>query len=315
MQTTPAVTVVTIFLNEKRFLQEAIDSVRAQTVADWEYILVDDGSTDGSSDIARAAAAADPRIRYVDHPNHANQGMSASRNLGLRHARAALIAYLDADDVWGPGKLASQIAVMSANPRAAMTYGQVRLWHAWTGDSGAPRDFDYGLIDHGYHLRPNRLYEPPSLLALILRFESLTPTPSAVMIRRSVLEAVGGSEESFRSAYEDGILYVKIGASYPIYPSDACVTQYRIHQQSASRTAERVGTMANDRSRFLEWTRGYLTRQPSFDQTLEHAVRTAEWQVAHPDLLAWQHTLRAVPDRVRGALGRVVRRIIGAHAA
>ena len=75
----PAVSVVINFLDEARFLQEAIDSVFAQTHADWELLLVDDGSTDGSVRIARDAAEQNPgRVRYFEHPNHANLGESSS---------------------------------------------------------------------------------------------------------------------------------------------------------------------------------------------------------------------------------------------
>src|SRR5512147_3161209 len=95
----PRVSVITIFLDEERFLGEAIDSVRAQTFGDWELILVDDGSRDRSPAIAQSHADAEPaRVRCLHHPAHANRGMSASRNLGLDAARGDLIAFLDGDD-------------------------------------------------------------------------------------------------------------------------------------------------------------------------------------------------------------------------
>ena len=93
------VSAIVIFLNEERFLAEAIASVRAQTFRDWELILVDDGSSDGSAGIARAAAEEDPRIRVLAHPGGANRGMSASRNLGLSDARGEFVAFLDGDDL------------------------------------------------------------------------------------------------------------------------------------------------------------------------------------------------------------------------
>jgi len=100
---TPLVSVITIFLDAERFLNEAIESLRAQTYERWELLLVDDGSRDGSSEIAREHAARDPhRIRVLEHAGHANLGMSASRNLGIAHARGDLVALLDADDVYLP---------------------------------------------------------------------------------------------------------------------------------------------------------------------------------------------------------------------
>src|SRR5437773_8185120 len=94
----PAVSVVVIFKDAGGFLAEAIASVLAQTFRDWELLLVDDGSTDTSSATARREAELDAgRVRYLDHPGHANRGMSATRNLGLAHARGEFVAFLDAD--------------------------------------------------------------------------------------------------------------------------------------------------------------------------------------------------------------------------
>src|SRR5512136_946848 len=96
----PLVSVIIIFLNAGKFIQEAVSSVLAQTYPLWELILVDDGSTDGSPGIAKSLADQYPgRIRYYDHPGHRNLGMSLARNLGVRNATGPLIAMLDADDV------------------------------------------------------------------------------------------------------------------------------------------------------------------------------------------------------------------------
>jgi glycosyltransferase involved in cell wall biosynthesis len=103
MQCRPAVSVIVCFLNEERFLAEAVESVLGQSFTDWELILVDDGSTDGSSAIARGLAATSPdRIACIDHADHRNLGLSASRNAGLSHARGRYVAFLDADDAWLP---------------------------------------------------------------------------------------------------------------------------------------------------------------------------------------------------------------------
>ena len=100
---TPAVTCVLIFLDGAQFIDEAIRSVVAQgDDVDWELILVDDGSTDESTAIARRWASDDARIRYLEHEGHANLGMSASRNAGVAAARGDLIGFLDCDDVWLP---------------------------------------------------------------------------------------------------------------------------------------------------------------------------------------------------------------------
>ena len=96
----PLVTCVITFLDGERFLSEAIDSVLAQDYANFELVLVDDGSTDRSAEIAqRYCSNRAQRVVYVTHPNLENRGMSSSRNLGIRSGTGEFIALLDADDV------------------------------------------------------------------------------------------------------------------------------------------------------------------------------------------------------------------------
>src|SRR3954470_15736661 len=107
------VSVVVIFKDEERFLAEAVDSVFRQTFDGWELLLVDDGSTDASGEIAREQLARRPgHVRYLRHPGGANLGTGASRNMGAARARGRFLAFLDADDVWLPAKLAEQVALM-----------------------------------------------------------------------------------------------------------------------------------------------------------------------------------------------------------
>ena len=87
MNSRPLVSVITIFFNEEKFIEDAVKSVFAQTYQDWELLLVDDGSTDKSTEIARRLAEQHPeKVRYLEHDGHKNRGMSASRNLGIRNA-------------------------------------------------------------------------------------------------------------------------------------------------------------------------------------------------------------------------------------
>ena len=165
MDGSPLVSVVLIFLNEERFLQAAIDSVVRQTSPDWELLLIDDGSTDGSRDIAQRYAVSDPaRIRYLTHERAENRGKSVSRNLGLREARGEYVTFLDGDDVFRPEKLERQCALLFNN-RAALVYGRTLYWYRWPG---APPD---ARSDHEARLGvvPDRIYEAPQLLTTFLR--------------------------------------------------------------------------------------------------------------------------------------------------
>src|SRR6185369_1059771 len=182
----PLVSVVAIFLDGERFLDEAIRSVFEQTHARWELLLVDDGSTDGSTAIARSWAEREPqRVRYFEHPGHRNEGMSASRNVGLRHARGDYLALLDADDVWLPEKLARQVAILEAHPEVGLLFGAPLYWFGWTGQAD-DRARDY-VID--LKIPTDRVYQPPSLLVPYLRRLAPTPCPSDVLVRRSAAEA------------------------------------------------------------------------------------------------------------------------------
>src|SRR4029079_1996060 len=99
-------------------------------------LLFDDASTDSSTAIARACATGNShRVRYLEHGGHANRGMSASRNLGIEHAKGAYIGFLDADDVWLPQKLEEQVAILRSQPEASLVFGPVQWWYSWTGNS------------------------------------------------------------------------------------------------------------------------------------------------------------------------------------
>lgn len=98
----PAITVIVPFFNEKRYLSACVESVLAQTFLDYELLLVDDGSTDDSSRIAKEAAERDPRVRFIEKEH---SGLSATRNRGLENAQGEFVTFLDADDQMRPSLL------------------------------------------------------------------------------------------------------------------------------------------------------------------------------------------------------------------
>ena len=193
MSRDPLVSAIIIFLNEERFLEEAIGSVFAQTYGNWELLLVDDGSTDRSTEIARQYAQRSPgKVRYLDHEGHQNRGMSASRNLGIAHAKGEYVAFLDADDIWMSHKLEQQVAIMASHPDAGLVCGRAQWWYGWTGNQGdSQRDFVQKL-----DVPLDTLVQPPTLLTLFLRDEWASLCD--ILIKREAVEAVGAYEESFR---------------------------------------------------------------------------------------------------------------------
>ena len=110
--------------NGESYIAEAIESVIGQTVTDWELIVTDDGSTDGSADIIRAYAEADRRITYIATPN---LGAAHARNTGVTAARGEYIAFLDCDDIWLPDKLAKQLQ-LAESTKADIVYCSYRVF-------------------------------------------------------------------------------------------------------------------------------------------------------------------------------------------
>ncbi|MCP4960328.1 MAG: glycosyltransferase family 2 protein, partial [Actinomycetia bacterium] len=201
---TPQISVVVIFLNEEQFLAEAIESVFAQTFADWELILVDDGSSDGSVEAARLACEERPhQVRLLQHPGCANMGMSASRNLGIGHCRGEWISFLDGDDVWLPQKLERQVAVSEETPGVDIVVSPAKLWRTWSTDSNdAVDDVQRFRVEAGM------IADPPTLVEGFLDDEMTSVCD--LLARRSVVEQVGGYETEFTGMFEDQVFHVKL---------------------------------------------------------------------------------------------------------
>lgn len=302
----PLVSVVLIFLNEERFLEEAVKSVRDQTLADWELILVDDGSTDQSTPIARELAAEDERIRYLDHPGHRNRGMSASRNLGAVHASAPYVAFLDADDVWEPEKLAEQVDLLKSMPNVSMVCGALLYWYSW---SAVATKADIAVLTGGM---ADRRVDPPELA---LTIEPVGREPGAgvdALVRRNVFEAVGGFEERFRGLFEDQAFLFKVFLRYPIYISSQPWIRYRQHETSCC--AQTTGTdYLRLRRIFLDWLQEYVDRLG--DTRVHAAVHRARREVRYRRLTAPAHALYSrVRARVPVEFKQRVRRSLAARS-
>jgi len=301
------VTAVIIFLNEDRFLEEAIESVFAQTYDNWELLLVDDGSTDRSSEIARRYSAQYPeKIRYLEHEGHKNRGMSSSRNLGVRHAKGTHIAYLDGDDVWLPNKLERQVAILESQPEAVMVCAPLQSWYSWTGNpEDMHRDHLYGLESGGVHPYGDTLVRPPNLLNLFLRDERFIP--SSVMVRCDVIESVNGYEDVFRDGYSDAVVFVKICLASTVFVSNECWYKYRKHSESYTYKAWHAGKFPELREFYLKWIGQYLLKQGVKDPEIWQALKDAIWVYHHPRLHGLKEKIlrlgrRILPVPVRGLL-------------
>lgn len=298
------VTVIVIFLDEARFIQEAIDSVFAQSYQRWELLLVDDGSRDQSSGIARSIADQHPdKVRYFEHAGHQNLGMSASRNLGIRHAKGKYIAFLDADDVWSPVKLEQQLAIFRAYPAAVMVLGPVQWWYSWTGN---PQDLKLDVVG-GLNVQPNRLIQPPELLTALLQKDTVTSTIS--LTRREAIAYVGGFEETFRGLYEDQAFFAKLSCSAAIYVSDRCWYKWRKHADSACSEAVSSGKYQAERLRYLLWLKNYLSQEGILRDELSRTLKNQIWKCRHPSLSRLRNSVqnpRWITDTLRSLAHHIV---------
>ncbi|MBN1137153.1 MAG: glycosyltransferase family 2 protein [Anaerolineae bacterium] len=305
MSSETRVSAIMIFLNAEQFIGEAINSVLAQTYPHWELLLVDDGSSDRSTQIARRYATRHPgQVRYLEHLNHQNQGKGTSRNLGIQHARGEYLAFLDADDVWLPYKLAEQVAIMETQPEAGMLYGRMRYWYSWTG---RPEDRRRDYIPRR-GVPANTLIQPPRLLPLLLRGKASSPGTCTILARRAAVCQVGGFDEGFvavHNLYEDLAFYAKVYLRFPVYAADACWAWYRQHPGASMAVGRRMGYLTPAMAFFLKWLRAYLLEQGEQDPDVWQALDAEQWRVSYPAWLPASRRLHTLLTLAKGALLRL----------
>jgi glycosyltransferase involved in cell wall biosynthesis len=275
----PKVSVICAVFNGAGFLQEALESVLGQEFSEYELLVIDDGSTDGSDAIARSYAERQPgRIRYLEHPGHVNLGASHARNLGLSKARGELIAFIDSDDVWRPNKLSEQVLIMEAQPAIGMLCGTVNYWSSWAG--GRDR-----LVATGS--RVNSVLRPPeALLRLYPLGTGHAPCPSDLMFRRSLIDLGCTFEEVLSGPvqmYEDQMFFAKVYLIAPVFFSGSVWLDYRQHPDSCVSTVFRDGLYEDMRREFLSWLEHYV-RAHGGERRAEvvRAIDRARWDLDHP---------------------------------
>ncbi|GAO45200.1 glycosyltransferase family 2 protein [Flavihumibacter petaseus] len=267
------ITVVTCFLNEERFLEEAIASVIGQTYSNWELILIDDGSSDNSRQIAEAYVLAHPgKIFYYDHPGHANKGLSASRNSGIRKATGEWIALLDADDVWYADKLENQVGIIQRYPGISMLCEASNYWNSWNDAPHADHIIEVGDGLEG-------LMQPPDLLSLLYPLGAgSAPCPSAILIKQSAWEKVNGFQENFDGIYqmyEDQAFLCKIYLTETVYISRSCHNNYRQRIGSLVQDVTATGKYDTVRLFFLSWFQGWLLEQRNENKKIQSLLQQA----------------------------------------
>lgn len=212
------VSVVIPAYNAEAYIGACLQSLLAQTLVDWEALVVDDGSTDGTPSLVEALALRDRRIRLF---RQSNAGVAAARNLAITHATSESLAFLDADDVWSPVYLETMLALLEGQ-QVDVAYCRVQHIDA----SGAPSP------DPGWWRAYGRL---ESREFFVHQYRDLFLVPSSVVLRASVLDRHGAFDESLRAA-EDGELWLRLAeAGCTFYSSREVLCGYRRHSSSLSR--------------------------------------------------------------------------------
>jgi glycosyltransferase involved in cell wall biosynthesis/MoaA/NifB/PqqE/SkfB family radical SAM enzyme len=237
MSTTPRVSVIIPVFDGEWFLQDAVESVVGQTWREWEVFIVDDGSRDGSGEIADELAEANPG-RVTVLKNDRNRGVSYSRNRACRLARGDLLAFLDVDDLWHPEKLTRQVAVFDADERReiGMVHTGTEVFasardEAWLAGAGAQvteiahwqREFN--------EVTKERLAATGHDYLAVLQTGSPICLSSA-MVRKDLFTRSGGFEEGLYYQVEDWLLWWKLALMTRMRFLQERLTLYRVHPQS-----------------------------------------------------------------------------------
>ncbi len=219
----PTISTIIPTYNNASFIAEAISSVLAQTYPVHEIIVVDDGSIDDTETIVqKLQSASSIRIHYIKKENG---GPNSARNLGLSKATGEFVAFLDADDRWGPAKLAQQIELFTKNPELGLVYGNYKI----IGTDGTDR--------------PDIPTVPLNPEVQGYAFEKLLPgnlilgSASNVLIKKSVFDTVGLFDESLRVG-EDWDMWLRIAEKFQIEYVDAVLVAIRRHERNQTNNIE-----------------------------------------------------------------------------
>ena len=217
VDTNPLVSIIIPCYNGEEFVQEAIMSALAQSYPRVEVLVVDDGSTDRSAEIARAFP-----IRYLYQKN---RGLTASRNRGIQESRGAYLIFLDADDRLLPEAVEAGLNVLQPRAECAMAIGD----HLF-------------ICEDGSYLANSRKPCMGAAHYEALLISNFIEMISSVLFRRSVFDDVGGFDPELRVA-EDYELYLRIAREFPLCCHSRVVAEYRQHRSNVSHNSELMLTM------------------------------------------------------------------------
>ncbi|MDB4889392.1 MAG: glycosyl transferase family 2 [Gemmatimonadetes bacterium] len=211
----PRVSVVMPVYNGERFIAEAVRSVLASEFRDYELLILDDGSTDGSVAVVRRVAGDDARVRIIVLPHG---GIAATRNAGLEHSRADYIANLDSDDAMFPHRLALQVAYLDAHPECVAVGSRSVVVDA---DSKA-----VGMV--------GRYITHENIDRSLLEGNGGAIGNDSAMVRKKAAIAVGGYAPQLQTSGEDHDMWLRLAEAGRLVCLPDVLNRYRIHQSNTS---------------------------------------------------------------------------------
>ncbi|HXS37174.1 MAG TPA: glycosyltransferase family 2 protein [Flavipsychrobacter sp.] len=274
------ISIIIPFYNTEAYLTEAIESVLQQTYDNWELLLIDDGSTDSGTQIAKQYAEQYAnKIKYLMHEQHKNRGLTASRNLGLQQSCGEYIALLDADDYWLPEKLSTQVAIAEAHPECALIGGASLYWYSWQDSTKEDVVIQVGCKADEiiYSAQLNTILYPLG--------KGAAPCPCSLLIKTDAIKKHKGFEEQFSGifqAYEDQAFLSKLYLNEQCYMSSQWLDKYR------QRNASLVGNIKDKQSYrmvrlfFLKWLQNYLKEQKVNTPAIWKALNSAIFECKYP---------------------------------
>jgi glycosyltransferase involved in cell wall biosynthesis len=298
----PFVSVITPFYNGEIFLVETIESVIRQEYANWELLLIDDGSSDGSTSIAKSYSIKYPnKIYYLEHAEHVNKGPSASRNLGIANSKGELLAFLDSDDYWLPGKLKTQVELLNQYPDATALCEATKFWSSWSD----PEKKDVVMQ---VAKKVDQIYYAPSLTSLVYPLGKGSGfCTCGLIVKKKLLDKIGGFDEGFtgkNKLYEDQVLFVKLYLHANVYISSACNNFYRQRPDSLMHGLYTEGYSLQGKFFFLDWLKAYLEKNSIMDKDIYRALIKAYMPYRYP-------VLYKLSGKIKSALKRIMNKIGG----
>ena len=224
----PAFTILTPVYNHEQYLEPCIASVRAQTLRDWEMIILDDGSADGTAEIARRWVEKDKRIRYYRQENQGIFSLAGTYNKGLSNSHGRYISILEGDDLWEPEKLHRQYAVMEENPEVVVTWGRAG---ALVAETLKTQRFSPEEDITGGEFWPNR---PVGAILNALYLENMIPAVT-ITIRKTALEAIGGFKQPPDFPTTDLPTLADLALQGAFYFDDHILGQWRVYSTQATK--------------------------------------------------------------------------------